>query len=58
MRWSKAMPCKNEDQEVVIKMIKQLMTHFDIPHTIISDNRTTLIGVNLLEFIIEYEIYW
>lgn len=30
-RWSEAMPCKNEDQEAVIEMIKRIITQFDIP---------------------------
>jgi len=57
-RWSKAMPCNNTYQEVVIKMIKRIITHFGILQTIISDNGLVFIGGNLSKFIIEYEIYW
>ena len=30
-RWSEAIPCKNADHEVVIEMIKRMITHFGIP---------------------------
>lgn len=30
-RWFKVMPCKNTDQEVVIEMVKRLITCFGIP---------------------------
>jgi len=56
-RWSEATPCKSANQEIVIEMIKRLITHFDIPHTIVSDNGSTFIGVNLSYFTTEYMIY-
>lgn len=38
IRWSEAMSYKSVDQELVIKMIRRLITHFGIPQAIMSDN--------------------
>jgi len=29
-RWLEAMPCNNADQEIMIEMIKRIITHFGI----------------------------
>lgn len=57
IRWSKAMPCKNADQEVIIKIIKIIITHFGIPYTIISDNNTSFTKAKLSNFVAKYRIY-
>lgn len=56
-RWSEAIPCKIADQEVVIKMIRRLITYFGIPKTIIFDNNIAFTKVRLFEFVAEYDIY-
>ena len=52
------MPCKSVDQEIIIKMLKRLITHFGIPHIILSDNGLAFTKAKLSEFVIEYRIYW
>jgi len=52
------MPCKNADQEVVIEMIKRIITRFGIPHIVVSNNGFAFIGANLSYFVVEYGIYW
>lgn len=56
-RWLEVMPCKNAYQEVVIDMIKRIITHIGIPQIIVSDNSPMFIGANLSEFVVEYRIY-
>jgi len=55
--WSKVMPCRNVDQEIVIEMIKRIITCFGIPQTIMSDNGLTFIGGNLSSLMAQYGVY-
>ena len=56
--WLEEISCKNTYQEVVMEMIKRLITQFGIPKTIISDNGSAFIGTNLSKFVSKYGIYW
>jgi len=56
-RWLEAMPCKNTDQEVMIEMIKRIITLFGIPQTIMSENGPTFIRGNLSSFVTQYGVY-
>ena len=38
-KWVKAIPCKTNDNKVVVKFFKEnIFSHFGIPHAIISDS--------------------
>lgn len=47
IRWLEAMPCKIPYQEVVIEMIKRIITRFGIPQIVVLENDPTFIGDNL-----------